>query len=431
MKQQCASPQAAFDLTHTLRPIHSAAVAQGRGIFAGRMLAMTKGLVCLAGGALLLAFAGNCASAEPHPWSADDGGSALAQESLPQRASEFSVAAVLGEADVASVDYLAEEPAESLMDACDCGACRGPRWFAGTEVTFLGIDVRTGGRVTLSFDDSDTAGTELAILDGNGMEDFGYAPRIWLGRNFGDRWGAVVRYWNLTDHAASAPALVPGTTELPNFATTTNADKVELETLDIEGIRTFTPGRWKIDGSMGARYASISTESAVTAFGVVTSGNFVNMLLSNGSSFTGAGLTGGMTFRRPIGNSCAHLFLSGRGSAMWGHSDSFGRAAGAVASSPSSPLVGAATVTRNNAVASATIAEFQVGVQLEFQLHPWPMHAFLRTAFESQHWNIDGPPTGGAGFGGTINDLTTNSFSSAGLPDAKLYGLSLATGFTW
>ena len=38
---------------------------------------------------------------------------------------------------------------------------------------------------------------------------------------------------------------------------------------------------------------------------------------------------------------------------------------------------------------------------------------------------------GGAGFGGTIGELTTNSFASAGIGGAHLVGLSLGTGFTW
>ena len=116
---------------------------------------------------------------------------------------------------------------------------------------------------------------------------------------------------------------------------------------------------------------------------------------------------------------------------MWGHSDSYGRAVGAVASSPSAPLVGAATVTRNNADSNLVISEFQLGVQFEFALRRIPANAFFRTALDYQYWDINGPPTGGAGFGGTIGNLTTNSFSSAGLGDTQLVGLALGTGFTW
>ena len=77
------------------------------------------------------------------------------------------------------------------------------------------------------------------------------------------------------------------------------------------------------------------------------------------------------------------------------------------------------------------INELQIGGQFDFALRNLPASAFFRAAFEYQYWDINGPPTGGAGFGGTIGDLTTNSFASAGLGDAKAVGLSLATGFNW
>jgi hypothetical protein len=38
---------------------------------------------------------------------------------------------------------------------------------------------------------------------------------------------------------------------------------------------------------------------------------------------------------------------------------------------------------------------------------------------------------GGAGFGGTIDEITTNSFASANHGDAELVGFTVGTGFTW
>jgi hypothetical protein len=116
---------------------------------------------------------------------------------------------------------------------------------------------------------------------------------------------------------------------------------------------------------------------------------------------------------------------------MRGQTDSYGRADGTIASSPSAPLVGAATVTRRDAEAELDIIEYQVGLQLDVPLQVLPVNAFFRTAFEYQMWDIDGFPTGGAGFGGTIGELTTNSFASAGIGHANLVGLAIATGFTW
>src|SRR5690606_26185501 len=99
--------------------------------------------------------------------------------------------------------------------------------------------------------------------------------------------------------------------------------------------------------------------------------------------------------------------------------------------SPAAPLVGSATVSRNNAEADLVILEASLGAQVEFQLRHLPATAFLRVAFEYQDWDINGPPTGNVGFGGTIGDLTTNSLSAAGLGDTELTGAPLATVFTW
>jgi hypothetical protein len=114
-----------------------------------------------------------------------------------------------------------------------------------------------------------------------------------------------------------------------------------------------------------------------------------------------------------------------------GKSSSFGRSDGTIASSPSAPLVGAATVSRNGATATMTIFELQGGLEFEYQLQNLPATAFLRVAYEYQNWDLEGPPTGGAGFGGTIGELTTNSFASADLGDMFLQGVTISTGLTW
>ena len=196
-------------------------------------------------------------------------------------------------------------------------------------------------------------------------------------------------------------------------------------------VRSFQPGKWKIDGSFGARHANISSRSDFLAFGVFTTGNFINLTLQDGFYFNGDGGTGAINLRRQLGDSPFTFFSSFRGSYLGGHSTSFGRSDGTVASSPSAPLVGAATVTRADADAELDIWEYQVGLQMDFPLRFVPANAFFRTALEYQKWDVDGPPTGGAGFGGTIGELTTNSFASAGIGGANLVGLALGAGFTW
>ena len=55
---------------------------------------------------------------------------------------------------------------------------------------------------------------------------------------------------------------------LTNFATKTEFDRARLHTVDIEAIRSFTPGNWKLDGTFGARQASIFTDAKIDVFGI-------------------------------------------------------------------------------------------------------------------------------------------------------------------
>lgn len=366
---------------------------------------------------------------------------------LGRAAEESTTPSLLDEAlFLEAEDYAAElvEPSTLIEDAsvtpaahrsgCGCRRC-GTFWFAGMETTLMNVNARSGGIITASFSDTTAPGVStFATVDGNGVSDtFAYGPRIWAGRQFGERWALVGRFWNLeTSDVNSPPAANPNIPNTgSNFATIFETDRAHFRTADIELVRSFQPGKWKIDGSLGARHAHIGVRSDFLAFGVFTTGNFVNLTLQNGFNFDGEGATSAITLRRQIGNSPLSFFSSFRGSYLGGHTDSFGRSDGTVASSPSAPLVGAATVTRANADAELDIMEYQVGLQLDFPLRFIPANAFFRTAFEYQNWDIDAPPTGGAGFGGTIGEITTNSFASAGIGAAHLTGLVLGTGFTW
>lgn len=305
-------------------------------------------------------------------------------------------------------------------------------WIAGAEATFMDVDADSDGRITLSFNDSRTAGVDYSGIAGTGLNSPAVAPRLWAGRQLTPKWAVIVRYWELSDSATTNPAAPAGQTNLPNFATIQEFGTIEMSAFDVEGVRSLTLYGFKVDAIVGGRHATYSFRNNIQAFGVFTTGNFVNMDLSNGGSFEGDGVTYGLTVRRQVFDLPAFLFVSGRGSSLIGTSDTFARSVGTVASSPSAPLVGAATVSRNGADANASIAELQAGVQCEFELKHVPAAAFFRAAFEYQYWNVDARNVGGAGFGGTIGDLTTNSFSRVnGDPSAKLLGLALATGLTW
>lgn len=319
-----------------------------------------------------------------------------------------------------------------LNECCRCG-CYDPHWYAGTEVLFLRTQSRTGGIITASFSDTTAPGVAtIAFVERDAVNDWGVAPRMWIGRQFTPTWGARFSLFSFSESSYRFPELNPAIPTVgTNFATHYRIANIEARSMNIELVRSVQyTDNWKLDAFVGGCYGTLDIDNLHHSFGVFTTGNFVNLLLSNGSAFDGAGVALGFSSRHRL---TGNLFLvwSGRGSRLWGHTDSFGRASGTVASSPNAPLLGAATVTRANAESIMEIIETSLGLQYEFQVFELPINAFVRTSFEFQYWNMDGPPTGGAGFGGTTGEITTNSFSSAGLGDAQFLGLSFATGFTW
>jgi hypothetical protein len=303
-------------------------------------------------------------------------------------------------------------------------------WFVGTDVTFLSVDAATGGRITMSYDNTGTPGTEVSLLGGYGIENgAGFAPRVWLGRQFNEKWGAAARFWQLDTYMDKPPS---GTVVGQNFLTLGETGRTKLYTVDLEGIRSFELGKTKFDATFGGRYASFRADSTMSAFGVFQSGSYTQLTLSNFTSFEGPGVTYSLTGRRRLGNTPLHAFVSGRGSNIFGESDGYARVSGTLAVPPNAPLVGAATVTRNDYDTTATIAELQIGLECEFPLANVPMNVFVRGAFEYQYWTIANPPVGGAGFGGMLDNFQVNSFSShTNQASAQLLGFVLSSGVSW
>lgn len=131
---------------------------------------------------------------------------------------------------------------------------------------------------------------------------------------------------------AGRARLTPGTTPLPNFATTSATSHLELYTCDLEAAATYSRWGFTLEGTYGTRSARFESDGEIEVFGVFTSGHYVELQFSNGSAFEGDGHVKGYT--------------------------------------------------------------------LSYRVPQAPVNVFV------------GPPTGGAGFGGTLNDLMTNGFAS-------------------
>ena len=100
------------------------------------------------------------------------------------------------------------------------------------------------------------------------------------------------------------------------------------------------------------------------------------------------------------------VFFGRRRSTLEGDSDSFGRVVGTAASSPN-PTRNIVTQT------DLEMGENRYGIQADFGAPGTRFRSYARLAYETMKWELSGPPTGGAGFGGTVGNLQVNSFTSA------------------
>jgi hypothetical protein len=152
-------------------------------------------------------------------------------------------------------------------------------WFAAAEAGFLGVNARTGGRASLAFDDTTLPGAELQITGGTGLEDFTVAPRVALGYQLNARWGILGRYWNLSQNDEGMPSTSAGTANLDGFSVVESA-RVRLDAVDLEAVRSFTPGLWQFDASAGARHANLDESAALSADADFAGPSFARAYLS-------------------------------------------------------------------------------------------------------------------------------------------------------
>ena len=341
-------------------------------------------------------------------------------------------------------------------DSCCGGGCCCPRCcrrpctiIAGTEAVFLAPDIN-GRRVNYLYNDATFGATPYYHQFGPywgdaAVDDFYIAPRIWLGVQ-GCRWGVVGRYFHMRVGENDFDRDPGGTYWNQAF----NASSVfEAYATDIEVTRNFCIHGCKNQLSFGARYAAIDFNEQLYSRSVVPGldPNGLSGLLDGGARSNryarGTGLTFGLNGRKPLFcNSCAHWFYSARSSILWGSNYNDVETRASVVATPNGgAIVGAASTIDNAAVHvddDLFIGEFQLGIQWDFCLRCLPAKAFFRTAFEYQYWDASsGFAEAGsvAGVrindGGDISDYDVATSAQAPGLIVDMYGLAIATGFTW
>lgn len=160
-----------------------------------------------------------------------------------------------------------------------------------------------------------------------------------------------------------------------------------------------------IDRDFGVRKSMPAGPSQLDGiFGVFTTGNFVNLGLNSFGGFELLGHTRGIF---GIAVSPTVMIFGSAGVAHANLLRTGVSASGVVASSPSAPLAGAATVSRVSPDRHGSSFGFGMDVKVTDN---------LVARLEYIYDRFDFPRIGGAGFGGTIGELTTNTFISTGHP---------------
>ncbi len=296
-----------------------------------------------------------------------------------------------------------------------------PHWVVGTEVVWL-APCQSDRAVTFNTYVSSTPASSYTS-GAAGLDGLYATPRIWLGYQ-GETWGAVVRYWRMSEGK--------GYVDLDTFPSANGYyanNFFKAETADVELTRKFCWRDTKNILSFGLRYAELAQTDSVSVTELVGSDIYSGAAFSR-SEFSGVGPTIALTGWKPM-DECGHLhfFYSARGSFLW-DDDAF-NGVETRASYVGSP----AAAGINGAVASGAgdmfIGELQLGAQWNFELVRNRADAFFRFAFEYQYWDTNN--TGAAISATTLTTASRNVLASAHSGDSQtsLVGFSVGTGFTW
>lgn len=261
--------------------------------------------------------------------------------------------------------------------------------FAGAEATYLAFDM-----------------PKLHGFEFNyGMEA---APRIWVGLQNPNGWGAQVRYWQF-DAESQYSGPFPGFDD----RIIRNTRNAELYTIDAEVFRRWDAGAWNNMLTFGGRQAGFQESSQGAA--VLISGPFKGDLLEGllVHDFNGGGLTTSFQTAYQLGFSGLQVVWNGRASFLWGQETRYDDATRYF----SGGVFHALNKYREDS--QLTILETQVGLQWRHPLACCRGVMFARTMFEYQNWNT-------SSLFHLVNDVGTIPFHT--YLDANFYGVAFAIG---
>jgi hypothetical protein len=298
---------------------------------------------------------------------------------------------------------------------------------AGVEATIFHVQTKgmfVDSQVT-RIGDVDIPTTTFDQSNSQVFDQITFSPRIWAGVQQ-DCLGIEARFWYLSDSTNRLDPYVA----LPPFTGDYTMDRVKAYTVDVEGTYSLCLWGSKFDTFFGFRYASFEAGQETQVTRQIAPADFWQTQALTKFNFNGAGITMGFLGRTPCTcDGCINLVYGVRGSILWGDAER------AVQTEASVDEVTGSAASINSAFAdnwdTAFIIEALVGIEWDHQLQCLPMCAFLRLGLEYQFWDMGGKGSANStsfAFSGTGHAQST---ASIGDVDTNMYGLTVATGFTW
>ena len=159
---------------------------------------------------------------------------------------------------------------------------------------------------------------QLAASEFSSIENrFDAAPRVWLGFENDCGWGIRAQYWRYSASDSTYNVNV-GPPLLFNMDNIAGDSSLTAYDIDLELTRRVDYRCWDLLESLGVRYGDLQREEKFSAYST-TNNTFVSA--NSTRNVQGTGLTGGLEARRPLGECGFGLFLSGRGSVLFGNND--------------------------------------------------------------------------------------------------------------
>ncbi len=191
--------------------------------------------------------------------------------------------------------------------ALPCPACGG--FYAGVELTVLRPYAGDSSQLELAVPQFN-----VDLLSEQPNDQFGVAPRVWIGYASPGNVGMRVRYWQLDQHLTAETSDTALDGNLPPGSQLASVGRLNMYTVDTELTEHFERQPMTVDVGVGVRAGGLARDHSIT-FDIP--GQIDSTLVLN-RNFDGFGPTMVAEVRRQLGDSAITFLVSPRGTMLFG-----------------------------------------------------------------------------------------------------------------